>query len=107
MLFKMILSRDEKEILIEVYFAMKSLKKSRVMFAAKFNKAQPSKTSITHLMQRFWTHGSIARALYERVKPVLTLAKLAETGEVFAATPRLSLRRVSQQTNVTYEQLVE
>ncbi len=72
------------------------------MFAAKFNKAQPSKTSITHLVQRFRTHGSVAWTPYEHAKPVLTPVKLAEIGEVFAATPRSSLRRVSQQTNVSY-----
>ncbi len=60
-------------------------------------------TSITHLVQSFRTHGSVAQAPYERAKPVLTPAKLAEIGEVFAATPRSSLRRVSQQTNVSYE----
>ncbi len=95
LLCKIVLSQDEKVFLIEVYFATKSLKKSREMFAAKFNKAQSSKTSITHLVQRFWNHGSVARAPYERAKTVLTLAKLAEIGEVFVATPRLLLRRVS------------
>ncbi len=95
MLCKMVLLQDEKLFLIEVYFATKSLKNSREMFATKFNKAQLSKTSITHLVQRFWMHGSVAWAPYERGKPVLTLAKLVKIGEVFAATPLSSLRQCS------------
>ncbi len=47
-------------------------------------------------------HGSVACSPYERAKPVLTPAKLEEIEEVFAATPHSSLRRVSQQTNVSY-----
>ncbi len=102
MLCKMVLSQDEKVFLIEVYFATKSLKKSREIFAAKFNKTQPSKTSITHLMQHFQIHGSVPRAPYERAKPVLTPVKLVEIREVSTATPCSLLRRVSQQTNVSY-----
>ncbi len=55
-----------------------------------------------HSRIRFRTHGSVARALYEPAKPVLTPARLAEIEEVFAATSRSSLRRVSQQINVSY-----
>ncbi len=103
---KMSFSQNERVFIVRVYYETRSYKSVREQFTKKFVGREPlTKLSICRLMQKFESTGNVGNAGYQRTLTVLIPAHLEEVATVYEKTPSLSLRRGTQQLDISYGSL--
>jgi transposase len=98
-------STEHRKCILEEYFKSGSYRDAKQILAQRFPAAHsPSKSTILRLVQKFRKTGSVRDNLKNPGTPrVLTGQKMTEIqGEIFQ-NPHISLRRLSQKVDVSYE----
>jgi hypothetical protein len=97
-------SIEQRVFLIETYFAKKkSVKKCIRKFRLKFPEAPvPSQPYVNQLISKWHITGSVLDKKKERKRSVLTEEKLTDIQTRLQLSPRKSLRRLAQETEVAF-----
>jgi hypothetical protein len=97
-------SIEQRVFLIETYFTKKkSVKKCIRKFRLKFPEAPvPTQPYVNQLIRKLHITGSMLDKKKERKRNVLTEEKLTDIQARLQLSPRKSLRRLSQETDVAY-----
>jgi transposase len=96
----MVFSQDQRVFILEHYFSTRSYAECQNAFRNSFpDSVVPNKSTIQRLVERFRETGSIGEKHRSNSPSVLSNDSLEDT---LLQSPRKSLRKLSQQTGMTY-----
>jgi hypothetical protein len=96
-------SKQERTFLVEQFYKTKSILKCLEAFRCKYrNKKVPNRATIYRIINRFRANGTVEDQKRRRVSTVLTENKLLEVHELLLYSPRKSLRKLKQQSDISY-----
>jgi transposase len=99
----MVFSQDQRVFILEYYFSTRSYAECQNAFRNSFpDSAVPNKSTIQRLVERFRETGSTGQKRHSGHPSVLSNDILEDIMACLLQSPRKSLRKLSQQTGMTY-----
>lgn len=97
-------SAAERICILEAYLSTKSYNQVREIFRHRFpNLPNPTNSTIMRLTNKFRETGSVANQVHHRRPSILTEEKVTEIMECMVEDPRLSVRKLASQVDVSYK----